>query len=91
MRLIDVDAFMEEHKHHWDCLSANDMYWKEQLENRTPTIDAVEVVRCCDCKFFVKTYADFMCKEIEYYCDHPCGMIDISYNSFCSYGVRKDD
>lgn len=73
MRLIDVDAFMEEHKHHWDCLSANDMYWKEQLVNRTPTIDAVEVVRCKDCTEY--DLCGFKGKD--------------NGNGFCSCGVKK--
>lgn len=39
------------------------------------TIDAVPVVRCCDCQKF-KTYG--------------CRMVASGYDDFCSYGERKD-
>lgn len=41
----------------------------------TPTVDAVVVVRCKDCRKF-KTYA--------------CRMVASGYDDFCSYGERKD-
>lgn len=41
----------------------------------TPTVDAVVVVRCKDCRKF-KTYA--------------CRMVASGYDDFCSYGARKD-
>lgn len=42
----------------------------------TPTVDAVVVVRCKNCRKF-KTYA--------------CRMVASGYDDFCSYGERKDD
>lgn len=90
MRLIDIDAFMEEHKHHWDCLSANDMYWKDQLENRTPTIDAVEVVRCCDCKYFINQYTSCDGHSCGPFCDLSNGLNDPYGQAFCSYGKRME-
>lgn len=41
----------------------------------TPTVDAVVVVRCKDCRKF-KTYA--------------CRMVASGYDDFCSYGERKE-
>ena len=41
-----------------------------------PTVDAVPVVRCKDCRKF-KTYG--------------CRMVASEYDDFCSYGERKDD
>lgn len=46
--------------------------YAEQL----PTVDAVPVVRCRDCRKF-KTYG--------------CRMVASGYDDFCSYGERKDD
>ena len=40
-----------------------------------PTVDAVPVVRCRDCRKF-KTYG--------------CRMVASGYDDFCSYGERKD-
>lgn len=48
-----------------------------------PTIDAVEVVRCKDCKYFG-------IKDLVYvYCNYH--MTDIIMpNDYCSYGERKE-
>ena len=48
-----------------------------------PTVDAVEVVRCKDCKH----YHDF---ETHFDCNHICGMDYVQPNDFCSYGERKE-
>ena len=43
--------------------------------DKAPTLDAVPVVRCRDCRKF-KTYG--------------CRMVASGYDDFCSYGERKD-
>nr|DAU81944.1 MAG TPA: hypothetical protein [Caudoviricetes sp.] len=43
---------------------------------KQPTVDAVEIVRCRDCKNF-KTY--------------KCNMQCSDYDDFCSFGKRKDN
>ena len=48
-----------------------------------PTVDAVEVVRCLDCKH---------CDPENYHCDHPMGTaapLKRKPDDFCSYGKRK--
>ena len=51
-----------------------------------PTIDAVPVVRCKDCK-----WRSLDCIEQDYYCTHAAGMYGfVSEDDFCSYGERKD-
>lgn len=45
-----------------------------------PTADAVEVVRCADCKY---------AKMGE--CEHKLGLIVANDENYCSYGERKDD
>lgn len=54
-------------------LKANDALWE------IPAVDAVEVVRCCECKYRNKA---------------PCPMrLSLNWtedNDFCSYGERKD-
>lgn len=58
----------------------------ENVINDCPTVDAVEVVRCKDCKFYeTKHYYKGICKNI-------IGMVDVQDgNSFCSYGERKEE
>ena len=53
---------------------------------KMPTVDAVEVVRCKDCK-----WAEYG-KDYEPYCNHwKSGLYaNIKDADFCSYGERKD-
>ena len=49
-----------------------------------PAVDAVEVVRCKDCKH---------CNPENYHCDHPMGTaapLRRKPDDFCSYGKRKE-
>ena len=70
MRLIDIDALPD------DCAWCCDALI--EAINDAPAIDAVEVVRCKDCIWYLK---DGSCarhlKQFESY-------------DFCSYGKRKD-
>jgi len=61
--------------------------WKEIIQN-APTVDAVEVVRCKECKFY----------ELKYYPDNTKAMTCENSkaiwtrtppDAFCSYGERR--
>jgi hypothetical protein len=52
----------------------------------TPTVDAVEVVRCKDCKHFVAPQGVPVCD-----CFYGLGFPKESGNDFCSYGERRTD
>ena len=52
--------------------------------DRAPTIDAVPVVRCKDCKWLYDEMGDYCCRSHR-------GLVRICENSFCSYGERKED
>lgn len=57
--------------------------------NNAPTIDAVPVVRCKDCRYSDDYYIDGGC-----YCKHPeQGMryIGTNWNWYCADGERKED
>ena len=52
--------------------------------NDAPTVDAVEVVRCKDCRRCgVYTSGNL-------YCTHPNGLADPKPDDFCSYGERRE-
>ena len=54
------------------------------LIEKAPTIDAVPVVRCRECKH---------CDPENYHCDHPMGTaapLRRKPDDFCSYGDRKE-
>lgn len=59
---------------------------KEIIKN-APTVDAVEVVRCRECKHYAT--ADFD-GDILCGCTLHSAMLDITPDSFCSYGERKE-
>lgn len=85
-RLIDADKlkdlmFVAYMRHEHGFISGI-----ENVIDDCPTIDAVPVVRCKDCKFYeTKHYYKGICKNI-------IGMVDVKDgNSFCSYGERKEE
>ena len=82
VRMIDADAaivFVDA----GHLVSPNEPRWSDNevvafLKSR-PTVDAVEVVRCKDCKYF----------ESEDDCDCP---MDVRYSDFfCKMGERRTD
>ena len=77
-RLIDADAFLEKMKR-------TSRYFDVVFDvEEMPTVDAVEVVRCRDCKH---------CDPENYHCDHPMGTaapLRRKPDDFCSYGERKE-
>ena len=75
MRLIDADALKA---------NINTAFWSEigKIIDSAPTIDAVEVVRCQDCKHWVYNFngcARNPCTEPWYATD------------FCNYGEREGE
>ena len=52
-----------------------------------PTVDAVEVVRCKDCKHYM-LWED---SEYKRTCSKSIGLMISDPDDFCSYGERKDD
>lgn len=72
--------------------SAYAAFWKAGKEiQKLPTVDAVEVVRCKDCKFAKKPYTPQM-QELYRICTtlHHTE-IHMGKDAFCSYGERKDN
>lgn len=54
------------------------------IDANAPTVDAVEVVRCKDCKH---------CDPENHHCDHPMSTaapLSRKPDDFCSYGERKE-
>lgn len=87
-RLIDADALIEYLKKTWGKWDEDDWYEAQakdameddiEIVNKQPTIDAVEVVRCKECKF---------CSIHNQWCKRHNKMT--SDNWFCADGERKD-
>lgn len=84
MRLGDLDALKES----W-TIASPEPHSTSATEvvnsiEQAPTIDAVPVVRCLNCK-----YKGVLWRETI--CDHPNGMLHkVKPDDFCSYGQRKE-
>lgn len=86
MRLIDADRAMEivrdqgiAHPNAYHLTNYATLILRE-----APTVDAVEVVRCRECKH---------CDPENHHCDHPMSTaapLSRKPDDFCSYGKRKE-
>jgi hypothetical protein len=88
MRLIDADVLLKkadwfeyyDEDGHWDGFERIDV---DDVE-KAPTVDAVEVVRCKDCRFYeenAESRTRFCRRGLNYQYAVPDG--------FCSYGERR--
>lgn len=91
MRLIDADA-LGIGICNFDVFSSEGTLYAEgwnqaiKILQKAPTVDAVEVVRCKYCKWYVEDRA------FPPFCDNPiCGMQHLNDKTFCSYGERRED
>ena len=83
MRLIDADALIQKRNH--AKAYAPDMYVIGQgYVMDAPAIDAVEVVRCKECRH----YDHGCCVVMRYKDDHH--IIGVKPTDYCSYGERKE-
>ena len=80
-RLIDADAL--ECDTEWSEYADDYISYSKTEINTAPTIDAVHVVRCEDCKWKANTIGESWCDFHEF--------TILSDDDFCSYGERKDD
>ena len=81
MRLIDAHSAKEALEY---TLVGDAASMAQRVIDRQPTIDAVPVVRCRECKH---------CDPENYHCDHPLGTaapLRRKPDDFCSYGKRKE-
>lgn len=97
-RLIDADNLIAEIKNQY-CIGCDNYggircraCWVDDaicLIDDAPTVDAVEVVRCRDCKNYVKFESSLIG---EVMCCTGQGSVNIQKqpDDFCSYGERKD-
>jgi len=86
-RLIDADAL--DYLTHRECIGHGEYYdmeivTKVRIDN-APTIDAVEVVRCKDCKHYDQAW------DKRGACFNSKGVFGIlNDDDYCSYGERRE-
>lgn len=81
MRLIDADELKG--KAFADPDDGEYFVYCQDIDE-APTVDAVPVVRCKDCKYYKPD-------EYECGCDFAGGLPYVKAGDFCSYGERKVD
>ena len=99
-RLISADGFIEDIKTeimnlYLDGKKGTPRPRKELYDiidriNEQPTVDAVEVVRCKDCKYGMKSHLQPRHAK-NYLCRHSWEGEYHEPNHFCSYGERRTD
>lgn len=88
MKLIDADALL---RYAGNCYDEDDHLLYAVGTGtimRMPTIDAVQVVRCRDCKYI----GSKLSPTADYHtCKHQRAMIDAPLDGFCWWGERRSD
>ena len=97
-RLIDADAFIQEHcddckyfRVNGICTHDDPVCGSVQIVMELPTVDAVEVVRCKDCKHYDNSEGICWCHLNSKF--YPGGVDWHSFpeDGFCSSGERRTD
>lgn len=101
MRLIDADALKYRRKDYggYDDVGADErkrgiLYLFEEDIAAAPTIDAVEVVRCGDCKYYDETGWGFGFCYLEKWGEsdiYPFTPPSVSQYGFCKWGDRREE
>lgn len=84
MRLIDAEAF-EELFYQQMALGVEGGNAAEDALHDTPTVDAVPVVRCKDCKHWIPCQGEEL--KGHMYCEWAQWLV--GENAYCVYGERK--
>lgn len=89
MRLIDADALMEKE---YSSLRNGDVLWSIPPSHidLAPTIDAVPVVRCRECKHARKSEEAFDFDGETPLCECAYMTQPNRWHEFCSWGKRKE-
>lgn len=90
-RLIDADALSIEvmDASYWDNQD-EDVIWN--LVQDAPTIDAVPVVRCKECKCaYINSFSAASGVAVCKHWSNEAKTVIVQQDDFCSYGERRED
>ena len=91
-RLIDADAVLR-HKRKMSGADFGGEFWDEAVLasniKNAPTVDAIPVVRCKDCKHYKPQKKSAHWENRANYCNRIV-TIKVQPYDFCSHGERKD-
>ena len=89
MRLIDAKALERQVKEALEKANPVIMGWLLRWIRKQPTIDAVPVVRCKDCKHFVQGAPYDPCECMKW--TTKWGVAYTELDGFCHKGERRND
>lgn len=90
-RLIDADKL--EKQEYWGNERCFDYVDAEDIDN-APTVDAVPVVRCKDCKYYKESRVlapNKFCFRLKHHTEPGKIGYNFAGNDFCSRGVRRNE
>ena len=82
MRLVDADVADK-----W--MRQNNAFIDAAILKAIPTISAVPVVRCRECKYGKESKISFDCDGKTSLCECPHIMLIHQWDEYCSFGERK--
>lgn len=89
---VHTECYLQENKdRHLDVYKKG---WNDALQavyDNAPTIDAVEVVRCKDCKYFELNHWDEIIITAHEICNKWAGGCKTNKDGYCFLGERKTD
>ncbi len=87
MRLIDADWVLSHVKPYstadeeWTVTGGTAIRLIHNAVDNAPSIDAMQVVRCVDCKYYrITTY--------DQYCNNSYGLKTVFHDTYCPYGKK---
>ena len=89
MRLIDADALHNFVSEEFKDDVPYEWAWALTAVDHAPVVDAVEVVRCKDCKHYKPQKKSAHWENRTNYCNRIV-TIKVQPYDFCSYGERKE-
>ena len=89
MRLVDADELLLNNTWLWFDKNGNHTIAGDAIEN-APTVDAVEVVRCKDCRYW-DAFPTASATPYMHECSCRYPRRGTSANDFCSWGERRED
>ena len=89
-RLIDANAIKYRVFSHGGWGIPDEVADKYEIE-KMPTVDAVEVVRCKDCKHYDNTEGIQWCSLNSKFAQCGTDWHSFPEDGYCSYGERKDN
>lgn len=93
MRLIDADKLKAFYKH-WDSEYSGEELKEykrifDSIVDQQPTVDAVKIVRCKDCKY-AEWHDNFEANIAQYFCEFIDANVELKDDDFCSKGERRE-